>query len=1281
MFFEKSINTIIFGEKAMQELDRIVPDTSVIIEGLLSKKIQKKELKVSSILIHEASLAELEHQANKSREIGHMGLDELKKLKDISTQYNFEIKYLGHRPKAAEIRYASLGEIDSLIRELAYVEDATLITGDKVQFKVAQSKGIKVIFLKPEVIRKKLSIEKYFDEHTMSVHIRENIPVYAKRGLPGSWDFVELSKEKLNADQIEDIAKELTEETKVRRDGFVEIERQNSTIIQLGSYRIVIVRPPFSDGWEITIVKPIKKLALEDYKLDQELTKRIDKGAEGILIAGSPGQGKCLSGEEIIYTKNFRPIKVKDFYKSKYNTVYSIDKNGKFVEDYIISKHQRKEKILHRIKTRTNKIIDVTAEHPLLKLTEKGEFKWIEAKKLKENDLIAVIKRIKTIENDSIDFVSNYQENKTICEVNIDKNVPIYCKYLGAKRAVLFNVYTKKSLEELKFSKKYIRQLIRELLRADELIKKDKKLELKKAHYSLKEYPFINLLDLNKNQIPHSIIEKITVKNFDSKQFFINNIKKITPEFSRLLGYICSEGGGEKFSFTNANQELVDDFKFCAKQALGIDHFKKYNITYYIDSRSSIQPLLEAVRYPIRQKNKSINLNLPEFLFTCSLDNLSNFLGAYFDGDGSVNKSNSIEYYTSSKEAANQISILLLRLSIFSKVNSKVTKGRERYTVNIFDLESINIFRKKIPVISKDKKEKLSLAIGKKYDQTLNYPIKGIISKIKWLSLNPKLKENISFGTAKKLLIELYKRYYEYIRVNENNILILKNTKKEIQTNLEYIKNNKPTYSILRKNKIDHNIIRHYEKGQNIKIETLNKIAKAINGPHIKDSKIISGYIKETINGLKSSINEISRQVDYNQGTLLYKINHGWQTDVDILPKLIDQIEIFFHIRRLELEEVIKKLNIILESDIIFDKVRSNNILEGNFEVYDFETTNHNFICGKYPMVIHNSTFAAAVSEYFAQKNKIVKTIEAPRDLQLSDHITQYAISYGTPQEIHDILLLSRPDYVVFDEMRDTRDFKLYSDLRLSGIGMLGVLHATTPIDSIQRFIGRIEVGMIPSILDTIIFIQSGTVSKAMTLKMSVKVPTGMIEADLARPVIEIRDFKSKELLYEIYSYGEETVVIPTGQVDKKSSKVQSLAKKELERELKKVTDEFKVEFLSDSKIALYVPETQMAKIIGKQGKNISELEDHLGLSIDVMELKEPSKNTVDFDIIESRKAIILKTKKDFSRRIVNVFVDQKLLFSNKLSKHSEVLINRKSSIGKVLQEALNQNKKIEVFL
>src|SRR3989344_997597 len=134
------------------------------------------------------------------------------------------------------------------------------------------------------------------------------------------------------------------------------------------------------------------------------------------------------------------------------------------------------------------------------------------------------------------------------------------------------------------------------------------------------------------------------------------------------------------------------------------------------------------------------------------------------------------------------------------------------------------------------------------------------------------------------------------------------------------------------------------------------------------------------------------------------------------------------------------------------------------------------------------STFAQALAEFLLKKGKIVKTVESPRDLQVSDEIVQYSKNFASSEEIHDILFLSRPDNLIFDEMRDTPDFKLYTDLRLAGSNAIGVLHAAAPIDAVQRFIGRVDSGMIPSVVDTIIFMEAGKIKKILSLKMLVKV-------------------------------------------------------------------------------------------------------------------------------------------------------------------------------------------------
>lgn len=609
--------------KSKMNLDRVVPDTSVIIDGMLSKMLQKGELSTNAILVHEAVLAELEHQANQEKAKGYLGIEELKRLHELAEKYKFELQYSGMRPSPQTIKYASLGEIDAMIRQLAFENDADFLTGDKVQHRVAEARGIRSHYFAPESEQPKLRLESYFDEHTMSVHLRENMPPIAKIGRPGDWGFQNISKKKLTRDDIQDISTEIIETAGHMRDGFIEIERTGSTIVQLGRYRIVITKPPFSDGWEITAVRPVAKLSMEDYHLSEKLSKRIGEQAEGILIAGSPGMGK--------------------------------------------------------------------------------------------------------------------------------------------------------------------------------------------------------------------------------------------------------------------------------------------------------------------------------------------------------------------------------------------------------------------------------------------------------------------------------------------------------------------------------------------------------------------------------------------------------------------------------------------------------------------------------------STFAQALAEFYAAQGKIVKTIEAPRDMVLTDAVTQYAISHGSAEEVHDILLLSRPDYTIFDEMRNTKDFALYADLRLSGIGLAGVVHATNPIDAIQRFVGRIELGMIPQVVDTVIFIKNGKPEKVLSLHMTVKVPEGMTEEDLARPIVVVTDFESGESEYEMYSYGEETVVVPVSQVKKtgKAGHLQ-LAETSVENYFKKFDNNARAEMISEHKAVVYVRSDAISKIIGKGGSNISNIEQELGIGIDVKEISEYKHgaspgSSPDYRSKITKNNIVLQFDTDYANSRADLYLDGDYLLTASIGKDGKLKITTKNRVGKEISKAVQRGERIHV--
>ena len=61
---------------------KLVLDTSVIIGGRITSLIDAGEYKDSTIIVPEAVVAEIESQANRHRESGYDGLEELGRLRE-----------------------------------------------------------------------------------------------------------------------------------------------------------------------------------------------------------------------------------------------------------------------------------------------------------------------------------------------------------------------------------------------------------------------------------------------------------------------------------------------------------------------------------------------------------------------------------------------------------------------------------------------------------------------------------------------------------------------------------------------------------------------------------------------------------------------------------------------------------------------------------------------------------------------------------------------------------------------------------------------------------------------------------------------------------------------------------------------------------------------------------------------------------------------------------------------------------------------------------------------
>ena len=323
------------------------------------------------------------------------------------------------------------------------------------------------------------------------------------------------------------------------------------------------------------------------------------------------------------------------------------------------------------------------------------------------------------------------------------------------------------------------------------------------------------------------------------------------------------------------------------------------------------------------------------------------------------------------------------------------------------------------------------------------------------------------------------------------------------------------------------------------------------------------------------------------------------------------------------------------------------------------------------------STFASSIAEHYVLNNKLVKTLESPRDLQVPESVIQYGSFKNGYERVSDLLLLVRPDYTIFDEVRKIKDFELFADLRLTGIGMIGVIHANKALDAIQRFIGKIELGLIPHIIDTVIFINGGKIEKIYELNLTVKVPAGMTEQDLARPVVEIKDFFSKVSEYEIYSYGEENIIIPLENlnINTENNKINKLAESKIKEVIKRFDPNAEINIISNDRVRILVNKEVIPKIIGRGGSTISEIEKILGIKIDVEAKILTIGEEIEYSIKESGAHIYFIVNNDLIGKKINMFLDDELLLSNLIGKKARLKVDKKSEQGKkILNSILSNN-------
>jgi ATPase len=98
---------------------------------------------------------------------------------------------------------------------------------------------------------------------------------------------------------------------------------------------------------------------------------------------------------------------------------------------------------------------------------------------------------------------------------------------------------------------------------------------------------------------------------------------------------------------------------------------------------------------------------------------------------------------------------------------------------------------------------------------------------------------------------------------------------------------------------------------------------------------------------------------------------------------------------------------------------------------------------------------------------------------------------------------------------------------------------------------------------------------------------------------VEIQDFESGRLEYELYPFGKENIVVPI-QMTKEASPIEKLAVERISQFIKRYDKDAQIQLIGENKAIVKVHHKVIAKLIGKDGKNIARIEKRLGIHIEV---------------------------------------------------------------------------------
>lgn len=490
----------------------------------------------------------------------------------------------------------------------------------------------------------------------------------------------------------------------------------------LAVYSGNVTLPDGRESLEVWAIEPPKKLKIKIYRCDQTfVTEPLKEMLEtdevyGLLIierneasigmldgksirklqhmtSGIPGKtkcgGQCLSPDSLVQLSSGSIIKIQNC--KNHDVVNSLSLNNfSFNSSKITDKWAVKKDEVYKIITKNPRIeIESSKDHLFYVSTDDGIVEK-PAQEIKITDKLIMPEKIETKPIKINLDINKYYNSFTINSEGMR---------LIKKQRLVKKLYQKQLAKKLKITQAAISTI--------ELGKRNLNLNILKR--------ICRLLDINFN-----LFLKQHCKPYVANEILLPN--SVDKNLSQFLGYFAGDGSidrGRVTFFEQDEQVALSYKKKFDKYYNYKSSFKYREDKHYYQLRFSNSALVRLIKKEFPELKNARDSTVPEKILKSDNRIVSSFVKGFFDAEGYIHTKRGIGLGINNKILAQQIQLILLRFGIIASLREYDNRrnpysDNPRFTVDITEKKSIELFEKNIGFSSSAKSEKLKKLINKK---------------------------------------------------------------------------------------------------------------------------------------------------------------------------------------------------------------------------------------------------------------------------------------------------------------------------------------------------------------------------------------------------------------------------------------------------------------------------------------------------------------------------------------------------------------------------------------